>query len=383
MALVIGNRPAIPHSLLAPGATLGSAIVNQFAEASPGLGTSAVIGLAGILLLLTILVNVAGTASRPQTRRPAPARCQGRGRMRTLRPAGAPDGALPDMGVAAVARRRVVVRDCARRSIRRRRMTGRAMQVICLIVVLIGVAPLIALVVATVSKGAGALSIGFLLHAPTPEGVPGGGISTAIVGSGEIVAYAVALAVPLGLFVALFLFERPGPHRLVDPLQRRRHVRRALDHHRHLRLCGLCRAVPPFLELGGRLRTRGPDAAHHGPGQRGGDANRFRRPVGGGDLAGARRLRVARSVVLRGALPGVVTGNLLALARGVGETAPLLFTVASPTFAMTLLIFNDATQPFPDAQQTAWGTALVLLALVLILSVTARTVAWTLNRKTR
>ena len=87
-------------------------------------------------------------------------------------------------------------------------MTGRAMQVICLIAVLIGVAPLIALVVATVSKGAGALSIGFLLHAPTPEGVPGGGISTAIVGSGEIVAYAVALAVPLGLFVALFLFER-------------------------------------------------------------------------------------------------------------------------------------------------------------------------------
>ncbi|MGO9207774.1 MAG: phosphate ABC transporter permease subunit PstC [Candidatus Limnocylindrales bacterium] len=60
VALVIGNRPAIPHSLLAPGATLGSAIVNQFAEASPGLGTSSVIALAGVLLLLTILVNVAG-----------------------------------------------------------------------------------------------------------------------------------------------------------------------------------------------------------------------------------------------------------------------------------------------------------------------------------
>jgi phosphate transport system permease protein len=60
VALVIGNRPAIPHSLLAPGATLGSAIVNQFAEASPGLGTSSVIALAGVLLLLTILVNVVG-----------------------------------------------------------------------------------------------------------------------------------------------------------------------------------------------------------------------------------------------------------------------------------------------------------------------------------
>ena len=82
-------------------------------------------------------------------------------------------------------------------------------------------------------------------------------------------------------------------------------------------------------------------------------------------------------------MPGLVTGNLLAVARGIGGTAPLLFTVASPTFAMTLLIFNDATQPFPDTQQTAWGTALVLLALVAVLSVTARTVAWTLNSKTR
>lgn len=60
VALVIGNRPAIPHSLLAPGATLGSAIVNEFAEASPGLGTSSVIALAAVLLLLTILVNVVG-----------------------------------------------------------------------------------------------------------------------------------------------------------------------------------------------------------------------------------------------------------------------------------------------------------------------------------
>jgi len=60
VAMVIGNRPAVPHSLLAPGATLGSAIVNQFAESTPGLGTSSVIALAGVLLLLTILVNVFG-----------------------------------------------------------------------------------------------------------------------------------------------------------------------------------------------------------------------------------------------------------------------------------------------------------------------------------
>jgi phosphate transport system permease protein len=284
------------------------------------------------------------------------------------------------MGVAAVARRRVVVRDCARHSIRRRRMTGRAMQVICLIAVLIGVTPLVALVIATVSKGAGALSIGFLLHAPTPEG---GGISTAIVGSGEIVAYAVALAVPLGLFIALFLFERAGaiassirfsadvmsgvPSIIIGIFAYAVYVERF--HHFSNVAAGFALGVlmlPIMVRANEEaMRTVSVDLWE------------------AGISLGARRSRVARSVVLRGALPGVVTGNLLALARGVGETAPLLFTVASPTFAMTLLIFNDATQPFPDAQQTAWGTALVLLTLVLILSVTARTIAWTLNRKTR
>jgi phosphate transport system permease protein len=62
VAMVIGNRPAIPHSLSAPGATLGSAIVNQFAEATPGLGTSSVVALALELLILTVLVNAGGRA---------------------------------------------------------------------------------------------------------------------------------------------------------------------------------------------------------------------------------------------------------------------------------------------------------------------------------
>jgi phosphate transport system permease protein len=62
VAMVIGNRPALPTSLTAPGATLGSAIVNQFAEASPGLGASSVIALGAVLLLLTVAVNAGGQA---------------------------------------------------------------------------------------------------------------------------------------------------------------------------------------------------------------------------------------------------------------------------------------------------------------------------------
>jgi phosphate transport system permease protein len=62
VAMVIGNNPSVPHSLVAPGATLGSAIVNQFAEASPGIGTSSVIALAAVLLVLTLAVNAGGQA---------------------------------------------------------------------------------------------------------------------------------------------------------------------------------------------------------------------------------------------------------------------------------------------------------------------------------
>jgi phosphate transport system permease protein len=60
VAMVIGNNYALPHSLLAPGATLGSAIINNITEASPGLDKSTVIGLVVVLVAITALVNVGG-----------------------------------------------------------------------------------------------------------------------------------------------------------------------------------------------------------------------------------------------------------------------------------------------------------------------------------
>ena len=98
---------------------------------------------------------------------------------------------------------------------------------------------------------------------------------------------------------------------------------------------------------------------------------------------GTPQWKVVIFVVYRAALQGMLTGVLLAVARIAGETAPLLFTVAAPTLAMTLLILTDGTQPFPDVQQTAWTTAFVLLVFVLALSIAARLVAWRLTRRAR
>jgi phosphate transport system permease protein len=100
---------------------------------------------------------------------------------------------------------------------------------------------------------------------------------------------------------------------------------------------------------------------------------------------GAQRWRVVFRVVLPTAAPGLVTGSLLAIARGMGETAPLLFTV-STAFALTFslsqqmntmpfLIYNDITSPRAALQTIAWGAALTLVVIVLILNLVARFIA--------
>jgi phosphate transport system permease protein len=100
---------------------------------------------------------------------------------------------------------------------------------------------------------------------------------------------------------------------------------------------------------------------------------------------GAPRWRVLFRVVLPSALPGLITGSLLAIARGMGETAPLLFTV-STAFGLTFnlghqmntlpfQIFTDIQSPRAQIVDRAWGAALTLVVLVLILNIVARAVA--------
>jgi ABC-type phosphate transport system permease subunit len=60
-----------------------------------------------------------------------------------------------------------------------------------------------------------------------------------------------------------------------------------------------------------------------------------------------------------------------------------VFRPTAPMAAMPLTIYTNATQAYPDAQRTAWGTALVLMVLVVVISVAARAVAAHMNRKTK
>jgi phosphate transport system permease protein len=97
---------------------------------------------------------------------------------------------------------------------------------------------------------------------------------------------------------------------------------------------------------------------------------------------GYQRWRTSLSVVLRTAMPGIVTGALVAVARIAGETAPLLFTafgnqfwttsINEPIAALPLQIFSYAISPYDEWHSLAWAGALVLIGIVLIISLAAR-----------
>jgi phosphate transport system permease protein len=290
--------------------------------------------------------------------------------------------------------RRQVIQATASQSLRRRRTAGRAMRVVCMVAFLITLAPLGLLIGYVTYRGIGAWSLNFFTDLPTPEGIPGGGISNALVGTAIIDGLALAMAVPLGLVVAIFLVERTGS--LATALRFGADILTGLP----TILIGLFvfsiivqplkhfSAIAASVALGVimlPIMIRACEEALRTVPEDLWDA---------GMALGARQSRVVRSVVVRTALPGLITGNLLALSRAVGETAPLLFTVSvfsysmntsplQPMNSLPYVIFLDAQSAFKDFQQQAWGAALVLLVVVLALAIVGRLVARRLNRRAR
>jgi phosphate transport system permease protein len=289
--------------------------------------------------------------------------------------------------------RRELIQTSARATLQRRRAIALAIKITfgaCMVLVLI---PLVFLISYVTIRGIGALSVAFFTHTPTPEGVPGGGISNAIVGTLIINGLALLIAMPIGLLVALFLIERSGP--IANAIRFGADVLSGLPSiiiglfaytvivlHAHTYSAYAASIALAVLML--PIIIRGDEEAMRTVPNELWEA---------GLALGAKQSRVVRSVVVRGAVPGLVTANLLALARAVGETAPLLFTtigvqffslsVGQPMSAIPFIIFTDGTSAFKDLQQEAWGAAFVLMAGVLILSIIGRVFAARLTRKSR
>jgi phosphate transport system permease protein len=107
---------------------------------------------------------------------------------------------------------------------------------------------------------------------------------------------------------------------------------------------------------------------------------------------GATRLETGLQVVTRQMLPGIVTAILLAFGRGIGDAASVLFTagytdriptsLTQPAASLPLAVFFQLSMPYPEVQQRAYAAALVLTAIILIVSLSSRWLSSRLSRHT-
>ncbi len=105
---------------------------------------------------------------------------------------------------------------------------------------------------------------------------------------------------------------------------------------------------------------------------------------------GATRIETTLNVVLRQALPGIVTAVLLAFGRGIGDAASILFTAGytdylprsllDPVASLPLAVFFQVATPIPEVQARAYASALVLLVIVLLVSLVSRLLGWRFSK---
>jgi phosphate transport system permease protein len=256
----------------------------------------------------------------------------------------------------------------------RRRNADRIARALLLLATLVALVPLVLVVYFLLDRGLGALSWHFFSSDPTGAfiGDPGG-IRSALVGSVEIVAIAALLAIPIGIGLTLYLVEIGGRFAatvryFVDVMTGVPSIVFGLFVYLTLVVGTGYAAWKGSVALALLMLpvvTRSAEVV----------LNLVPDHLREAALAlGAPRWRVVTRVVLPTALPGLVTGSLLAIARAAGETAPLLFTAAL-TKSLPLQIFNDVGQAQDRLVQRAWGSALTLVAMILVLNLAARLIA--------
>jgi phosphate transport system permease protein len=274
---------------------------------------------------------------------------------------------------------------------RRRLVVNRIAELAAVLAAGAAIAVLAILVWSVLSRGAGALSWDFFTKGPALFGQTGGGVAPALVGSLLLVAIGAAIAVPAGVLTAIFVSEFAA-RRVGDQ------VRLWLDV-----LNGFPSIVIGIFVFALCVEVRLPLVGwgRHQSAFAGGFAlaiimlplvaratmeilalvpNHLRE---GSYALGVSKWQTVLRVVLPTSFGGILTGTTLAIARAAGETAPLLFTCAlagqatdwNPTHSVSsipMLIFQNSEAPDENLHQQAWALAFVLIAFILVSSLTAR-----------
>lgn len=269
------------------------------------------------------------------------------------------------------------------RTLIRRRIVNGIMLTVFVGAAVLAVLPLIFILLHLLELGIGSLSWDFFAKMPKPVGEAGGGLANAISGTLILIGLASAVGLPIGVGAGLFLAERKGT-RLANGVRFLSDVLNGLPSI----VMGifawqfLVRPVGHFSALAGGVALGAmmiPMVARTTEEMVGIVPVALREAA----LAlGYPRWRTSLAIVLRTASAGIVTGALVAIARIAGETAPLLFTafgnqfwslsLRQPIAALPLQIFSYAISPYDAWHSLAWAGALVLIALIFIISLIAR-----------
>ena len=243
--------------------------------------------------------------------------------------------------------------------------------------------PLLAVLFYVIAQGVGSLSLNVFRELPPPPLVEGGGFGNAIVGTLLMVAIGAIISIPFGVLAAIYLSEFSSG-KVADWTRFATNILSGvpsiiagvfaygvlvLTFRRYSAIAGgfaLSILMLPII-----VRTTD-EALQLVP-------RELRQAAVG---MGATNFQMVSRVVLPAAVPAIITGATLAVARAAGETAPLLFTALfnqyynrslfEPTASLAVLIYNFATVPFKNQQHLAWAASLILVLLVLLTSVIAR-----------
>ena len=278
-----------------------------------------------------------------------------------------------------------------------RRTKNRIATILMVLAFVLVIIPLGFVLYTVIAKDVSVISWSFLTGPIVPQVVPAdvGGIGPAVLGTLEITGMATVMAVPLGVLGAIYLNEYGGKGVLARLIGFMSDVMTGVPSIvmglflfsiwvLHFSFSGFaaalalaCLMLPIVIRSTYEMLRLVPD------------------PLREASYAvGATKARVTLTVVLPAALGGIVSGALLAIARAAGETAPLLFTILTVTTAnpdifsgantaIPAQIFANASSPYVGAQGRAWGAALTLIVIALVLMIAARTVTARFTRYSR
>ncbi|MBD2036689.1 phosphate ABC transporter permease PstA [Phormidium sp. FACHB-592] len=277
----------------------------------------------------------------------------------------------------------------AERSMKRSSMSPRTlfssvMTGVSIVFTLMALIPLFAILIYVFIQGASRLSLDLFTQLPPPPLVKGGGFGNAIVGTLLMVGIASALSIPFGVAAAIFLSEFARDTKLANAVDFFTNVLSGVPSI----VIGVFAYAIVVLKTGTFSAFAGgvalsvlmlPTIVRTAAEALEAVPRDYRQASVG---LGATQFQTVVRIVLPAAIPAIVTGVMLAIARAAGETAPLIFTalfnqywargVWEPTASLAVLVFNFAIVPYKNQQELAWAGSLVLVAMVLLTSILAR-----------